>query len=216
MTTKDQDTNDNTSVTLDEALSANEEFNKENQSLQAKLAEVEAELKQAKTEAKTAKAAATRAKNNAGTKRVMESGDFDVGQDHVRGLDDDFSIIPPKPMDEAYLMNKAANLAFMEEPVLVEISDVSEQDADHGFPIFVNGQCEMFFRGTRKVVKRKFVEGLARARKTGYKCKEVIDPDTGERQYVYPSHTGLRFPFSVIEDRNPDGKAWLSSIFRQG
>jgi hypothetical protein len=113
------------------------------------------------------------------------------------------------------MLKKLQMEAFMEEMVTVEISEVSEEQADHGFPIFVNGQCEIFFRGERKAIKRKFVEGLARAKKTGYRNVLKVDRDTGEQEYVWPSKTGLRYPFSVIEDKNRMGADWLRSVLRQ-
>jgi hypothetical protein len=64
-------------------------------------------------------------------------------------------------------------------------------------------------------VKRKFVEGLARAKKTSYGNTLRVDQQTGLQSYVWPSKTGLRYPFAVIEDKNPRGKTWLEAVLRQ-
>lgn len=200
---------------LDEALKANEEFNEENLALKNKLAELEKEMQEAKKEARAYKAAATRAKNTLNTKR-FEAEDNQIGQDGNRSFSQDGELIQveTRKLDEDAMKTKVDTLAFMEEKVTVEIHEVTEENADHGFPVSVNGETEIFFRGQQKTVKRKFVEGLARARKTGYKCLERRTADGGI-EYYYPSHTGLRFPFSVVHDPNPKGIDWLKHTLRQ-
>lgn len=146
----------------------------------------------------------------------LEAMEQQIGQDGTARFEDDELIkVATSTLDDPAMMAKVSTLAFMEEPVMVEIQEVSEDQADPGFPIFVNGQVELFRRGERKVVKRKFVEGLARAKKTGYRNQLVVDPITREQTYEYPSKTGLRYPFSVVEDKNPRGADWLKAVLRQ-
>ena len=212
---------------LSEAIEANKDFQAANTAqgdeialLKKQLADAGDDVRQAKKEAKIAKAGETRAKN----KQVMRTDRFEaedqtVGQDSTRefeeGPDNKLDGIITECQDESMLKEKAKMLAFMEEPVMIQIHEVTEESADHGFPVYVNGKPEVFFRGQTKTVKRKFVEGLARARKTGYKCVEQINQATGVKEFVYPSNTGLRFPFSVVEDRNPLGRQWLTHTLRQ-
>jgi hypothetical protein len=188
---------------VDDLLSANEEFAQAND----KLAEENAGLKQ--------QLSGQGAMINKLMKR-FEAMEQQIGQDGTAHFDDTSLVrVEGKTLDDPDMLKKLQMEAFMEEMVTVEISEVSEEQADHGFPIFVNGQCEIFFRGERKAIKRKFVEGLARAKKTGYRNVLKVDRDTGEQEYVWPSKTGLRYPFSVIEDKNRMGADWLRSVLRQ-
>ena len=188
---------------VDDLLSANEEFAQAND----KLAEENAGLKQ--------QLSGQGAMINKLMKR-FEAMEQQIGQDGTAHFDDTSLVrVEGKTLDDPDMLKKLQMEAFMEEMVTVEISEVSEEQADHGFPIFVNGQCEIFFRGERKAIKRKFVEGLARAKKTGYRNVLKVDRDTGEKEYVWPSKTGLRYPFSVIEDKNRMGADWLRGVLRQ-
>ena len=197
-------------ASLEEALKANEEFNEENERLKQ-------ELKEAKRQATMNKNKLEKLKAGAAFNATrFEAEDQQVGQDGDRYFEGDEIVqVDMKKLDDDVLKGKMDILRFMEELVTVEIHDVSEENADHGFTIWVNGKPETFYRGQSKTVKRMFVEGLARARKTGYKCVERINPETGIKEYIYPSHTGLRFPFSVLEDRNPKGREWLKQTLRQ-
>ncbi|GAA0586733.1 hypothetical protein ACFQH5_20210 [Halomonas salifodinae] len=186
---------------LEELRQANEEFNSENERLRAQLAEMEQRM----------------AKNTPVTREQrLETGEHQVGQDGTAAFDGDTLIKPEtRTLDDPNLIKKAEILKFMEEPVTVEISEVSDENADHGFIIHVNGKSEPFRQGERKTVKRYFVEGLARAKRTGYKNQLVVDPVTGDQEYEYPSKTGLRYPFSVVHDPNPRGADWLKAVLRQ-
>ena len=203
-------TDNKSEASLEEALKANKEFNEENERLKQ-------ELKEAKRQATLNKNKLEKLQSSKPFNSTrFEAEDQQVGQDGDNRFEGDELIkTSMEKLDEDILKGKMEVHSFMEEPVTVEIHDVSEENADHGFTVWVNGQPETFYRGQTKTVKRKFVEGLARARKTGYKCILKIDPQTGEQYYSYPSHTGLRYPFSVIDDANPKGRTWLKQTLRQ-
>jgi hypothetical protein len=103
---------------------------------------------------------------------------------------------------------KAAMLAFFEEPVTVQIHTTSDKTAEQVFEIFNNGLREVFKRGETKTVKRKFVNELAMRKVTVYENEEVRAAD-GTKQYKYTPRSGLRYPFSVTRDDNPKGADWL-------
>lgn len=139
-----------------------------------------------------------------------------VGQDGVASFQEGILVKPEtKTLDDPELMAKLADEQFMQEPVKVHIHQVSEDQADISFDVSVNGKPFIFFRGQEYTVPRKYVEGLARAKKTTFRNVHRINQNNGEQEYVYPSKTGLRFPFSVVEDRNPKGRMWLDSVLRQ-
>ncbi|TFH85269.1 hypothetical protein EQG41_18320 [Billgrantia azerbaijanica] len=199
--TQPEETNPDGGSQLTELQQANEEFNAENERLRQQLADMQAAM----------------ARNNPVTReKRLETGEHQVGQDGVAAFDGDTLIKPEtRTLDDPNMIHKAEILKFMEEPVTVEIQEVADENADHGFVIEVNGKAEPFRRGERKTVKRYFVEGLARAKRTGYRNQLVVDPVTGEKEYQYPAKTGLRYPFSVIHDGNPRGADWLKAVLRQ-
>lgn len=111
-------------------------------------------------------------------------------------------------------MDYAAALAFNEELVDVVVHESTEPNASPLVDTYVNGVPQRFIRGQTQRVKRKFVEVLARAKQTG--IKTVVDMSNGEPVNRIHRHTGLRYPFSVQHDPNPNGAAWLRNILAQG
>jgi hypothetical protein len=201
-TTSHEDIEVTEATQVEELLQANQEFNEENDRLRRELAEAKTALK-----AKDYVAA---------TVGYNDALNHQVGQDGVARFDGETLVKPAQStLDDPNMIKKADILRFMEDMVTVEISEVSEDQADIAFPIMVDGKTELFRRGERKAVKRYFVEGLARAKKTGYRNQLVVDRQTGEQTYEYPAKTGLRYPFSVIHDPSPRGADWLKAVLRQ-
>ncbi|WP_284335431.1 hypothetical protein [Comamonas sp. NoAH] len=107
-------------------------------------------------------------------------------------------------------MASAEYEAFMNEPVMVTVMS-SGKDNEHMFvQVAVNGVIQMFKRDVPIVVKRKYVERLARAKETGY--EQTLDDRLGEAMNRLTSHHSLRYPFQVNRDDNPRGAAWLRSV----
>jgi hypothetical protein len=152
-------------------------------------------------------------------RKTFEPMEQNLGEDYVREaseVDGEAVIETPSNVNpnSAEFQHKTASLAFMEEPVQVHIHDTSEKNADPVFDISVNGKKKTFVRGQEYTVKRKFVEGLARAKPVSFGNEEYTKP-SGERAVRWPSHRGLRYGFSVVRDDNPRGKAWLKDILAQ-
>lgn len=186
-------------VNVNELLEANAAFAKQNEALAKELEE----LKRKNVAPAT-------------IRRTDDLGNHQVGQDGVRKFEDDELVkIETRTLDDPAFMTKLATEKFMEELVHVRIQETSEEQADIGFVISVNNKQCVFRRGEEKIVPRYFVEGLARAKRTGFKNVLKVDPMTGEQEYVYPAHTGLRYPFEIIEDKNPNGREWLKAVLRQ-
>jgi len=102
----------------------------------------------------------------------------------------------------------AKALAFMEEPVTVLVHEAATDNETPLVDVYVNGVAQYFIRGEPVTCKRKYVEGLCRAKPTH------ISTSVEERNSENPSNkvsrrSSLRYPFSVIEDKNPNGAAWL-------
>lgn len=103
--------------------------------------------------------------------------------------------------------------AFMNEPVTIYI----HVDGNAGaLPVpmpTVNGVNQAIIRGREQVVRRKYVEALARSRITSYE-QQVPDSSRPENIQMNPL-TSLTYPFTVREDRNPRGRAWLEAIINE-
>ncbi len=77
----------------------------------------------------------------------------------------------------------------------------------------MNGVNQFMPRGTPITVKRKYVEVLARAKRTDF--QQTLDERLGEAMNHLHAMHSLRFPFSVISDRNPSGGPWLIGVLAE-
>lgn len=152
------------------------------------------------------------------TKRdIYEPMENKIGQDGVAEFKED-GVLATQGFETVPAINgkkaKLDALAFYNEPVTVHIADAYDENADSNFAVWVNGIPEVFWRGQEKTVKRMYVEGLARAKPVGFTSQEYM-MDNGAKAYRYPSRTGMRYPFSVVEDKNPIGREWLRGVQAQ-
>lgn len=105
--------------------------------------------------------------------------------------------------------NTAELEAFMNEKIKIVVHESQIEGALEIITPTVNQLNQPIVRGVASWVKRKYVEALARGRDT--KLDQIMDPYQKERiKNVQKSI--LSYPFSVIEDRNPNGREWLKSI----
>lgn len=145
----------------------------------------------------------------------LESQEQQVGQDGIRQFDD-VEETPRRVIEKVDGEKPKAWLdeaAFMNEEVTVMIHESTDKTASPFPEVWVNGRVQRFVRGAEQKVRRCFVERLARAKLTTYdnvKSKNVDGDDT----FVYPSHTGLLYPFVVIGD-NDKGKSWLKRVMAE-
>ena len=102
---------------------------------------------------------------------------------------------------------------FMSEPVTVVVMSSGDENDTDLVQIQVNGISQFFRRDTAQTVRRMFVEKLARCKKTDFTQK--IDDRMGEAMNILARRHSLRFPFTVIEDKNPKGPSWLKGILAE-
>lgn len=154
---------------------------------------------------------------------AMEPMEEQIGQDGVAeiptqmDIEEDFVIERPAAIMDVEAPGfdeKMAMEQFMREPVTVMVHETNEENPAPFFEVSVNGRREVFYRGKPKTVARMFVEGLARAKPVKFRNEEYTQQD-GVRAVRWPTTTGLRYPFSVIEDKNPMGPNWLKSVLAQ-
>lgn len=109
---------------------------------------------------------------------------------------------------------KAKNLAFMNEMVTVQIHDTGSINEEQFVEVRNDGKPQFIERGKPQTIRRMFVEVLARAKKEGISTPEYTDA-TGARATKIIRSPSLRYPFSVVEDRNPEGRTWLTRILAE-
>lgn len=117
-------------------------------------------------------------------------------------------------------------LAFNEEPVTIRIEPSADKNAAMFHPIWVNGKgCEVWIAGAWRemtylpvaqvlTVKRKYVEVLLRS-KTDTVHTEVKEVEGENPKNTIRRFTSATVSFSIIEDKNPLGAAWVNEIRRR-
>lgn len=152
------------------------------------------------------------------TRKELSTTDMQVGQESQIVLptgelirpDEPEIMIPDGPTIDEY----AKQLAFNEELVTVMVHETAEENAAPLVDVYVNGISQFFPRGEPVTCKRKFVEGLVRAKPTAIST-DVRERNSENPQNVINRRSALRYPFSVIEDKNPNGGAWLRKVLAE-
>lgn len=108
--------------------------------------------------------------------------------------------------------NYADQLAFLEEPVEVMVAEPQDEKESNLVQLFVQGRSQMIIPGQPIVIKRKYLEVLARAKQIRYKPVVKINDLTGAPVNMMIPRLVLRYNFSVIQDKNPKGAEWLRRI----
>jgi len=111
------------------------------------------------------------------------------------------------------LSQQAQELIFNEELVEVMVHESTDDNAEN--PVFTacNGVTQFFYRGVPQQVKRKFVAILASVKEHNVTTPEYTGRDGG-RAIGIKRTSSLKYPFSVISDKNPRGAAWLRSLLQ--
>ena len=148
-----------------------------------------------------------------GPSKEIEAGSQYLG-DHQTGVIGEIKgtagiDVVDKPMpQEAFAME-----AFMNEPVTILVNPSQNPEDPKLVQVGVNGIIQFIPRGEPFTVKRKYVEVLARAKRTDF--HQTLDERLGERMNHLQAMHSLRYPFSVIEDRNRHGGAWLIAVLAE-
>lgn len=131
-------------------------------------------------------------------------------------------ILVDKPVNKEWL----DELAFNEEPVTIRIEPSAEKHAAGAHPVWVNGKgAEVFQNGRWQeigylpvgrvlTIKRKYVAVLASAKFDNISTEvvEVVNENPNNQIKRLTSRT---VSFSVLEDKNPRGGAWLTELCRR-
>ena len=117
-------------------------------------------------------------------------------------------------------------LAFMAEPVTIRLEPSSDKNAATAFPVWVNGKPAEVFQNNRwdeigylpvgrvLTVRRSVLEVIIRAKTdtvhTEIRNMDAERPENAVQRFTSPVHS-----FSIIEDRNPRGAAWVTELRRR-
>jgi hypothetical protein len=107
----------------------------------------------------------------------------------------------------------SANEKFMNEHVTINVHSSTDENQPPHVIVNVNGMNQPIVRGVPTKVKRKYVEVLARMKETKYTqvTPNASAPDVSEMR----ARTGLAYPFELVEDANPKGRAWLQHVLAE-
>ena len=124
--------------------------------------------------------------------------------------------------DTAYL----DELAFMAEPVVIRLEPSSDANAATSFPVWVNGKRAEVFQNGRwdeigylpvgrvLTVRRSALEVIIRA-KVDTVMTKVLDEQSERPNNVVQRFTSPVHSFSILDDHNPRGPAWVSELRRR-
>jgi len=107
----------------------------------------------------------------------------------------------------------AASEAFMNEMVTVMVHSTTDENQPPQVIINCNGMNQPIMRGYPTAVRRKYVEILARMKETKY--SQVTRNPSAPDQIDLVARHGLSYPFELVEDANPRGRAWLQNVLAE-
>lgn len=117
-------------------------------------------------------------------------------------------------------------LQFMEEPITIRIEPSADRNAPAWMSVWVNGKgAEVFMNGQWLefkhlpvaqvlITKRKYVEVIIRT-KTDTVATKILDQDSERPNNVITRFTSPVHSFSIIDDPNPRGPAWVAELRRR-
>lgn len=100
---------------------------------------------------------------------------------------------------------------FMEEPIVIKIHETTDKNEPPYAFIGDNGVTVWVPRNRPVELPRKFVETLARSQVRAYTQERDPDPHADEGMRTKRS-VGASYPFQVLRDPNPKGRAWLARV----
>jgi len=126
-------------------------------------------------------------------------------------LDDTPTIDPVSQVLD--LRELASSELFMNEMVTVLVHATTDENQSPHVILNCNGTNQPIMRGVPTTVRRKYVEILARMKETKY--SQVTRNPAAPDQIDMIARHGLAYPFELMEDANPRGRAWLSNVMAE-
>lgn len=119
-----------------------------------------------------------------------------------------------EPADPATFDEHAANMAFLEEYVVVNIAESNNPADENPVMLSVNGRSIYVTRGEDTAIRRKYLAQLMRSKPQGVQTRVVRDAN-GDINNRTVKTSALRYPFSMVRDDNPKGRAWRQKILSE-
>ena len=107
----------------------------------------------------------------------------------------------------------AADEGFMNELVEVMVHSTTDENQAPHVIVNCNGTNQPIIRGVPTKVRRKYVEILARMKETKY--SQVTRNPAAPDQIDMVARHGLAYPFELMSDPNPRGRAWLQNVLAE-
>lgn len=107
----------------------------------------------------------------------------------------------------------AQSEVFMNEMVTINVHSTTDENQAPQVIVNVNGTNQPILRGHPMQVRRKYVEVLARMKETKY--NQVVRNASAPDQIDMVARHGLCYPFDLVEDKNPVGRAWLQNVLAE-
>ena len=107
----------------------------------------------------------------------------------------------------------ASEESFMNELVTINVHSTPDENQAASLVVNVNGTNQPIIRGYPTMVRRKYVEVLARMKETKY--NQITRNASAPDQIDMVARHGLCYPFDLVEDTNPRGRAWLQHVLAE-
>jgi len=107
----------------------------------------------------------------------------------------------------------ASSEVFMNEQVTIMVHSTTDENQPPQVIVNCNGMNQPIIRGYPTTIKRKYVEILARMKETKY--SQVTRNPAAPDQIDMVARHGLSYPFDLVEDKNPRGRAWLNNVMAE-
>lgn len=154
--------------------------------------------------------------------RALQSTDY--ASDELNGVID-FSALPvggvtiePVTLREREFKVDADGVLayekFMAEPIVIRIHNTGNKNEPPIAEVGLNGTKIDIPRDKPVRLPRAYVEILARSQIRRYEQRNNPDP-TAMEGTSHHRKVGFDYPFEVIEDKHPKGRAWLQRVMRE-
>lgn len=105
----------------------------------------------------------------------------------------------------------AAHLAFLEELLIINVAETADPNMENPVVLGINGRNVAIWRGQDTIVKRKYVEMLLRAKPETIRTRQERNGEGDVKNHI-DKMRALKYPFSIVREDNPRGKAWARKI----
>lgn len=147
----------------------------------------------------------------------MEVGQQTAGKFILPDLDQPIvrESIEIEPVVSSLTKNDFDEMMFMEELVKIRVEPLQEKNPRKMIDLYVNGKAEWVPIGRPWIMRRKYVEVLARSKPMSIQTKHEQPEESLDPQNEVIRSTSAQFPFSVLQD-TPRGIEWLNQIMAEG